>query len=1025
MAFDQQLIVRIKSFLSSSDLTDSATARELYNAYLAADGVAAKRVLECGELIRKQQKIEAVLAARRPPELFDMLDMLICPERKQLDELADLYNWPRLTPLDMATIDELHEEVRAMDDLRPLLTEFRRIARTDRLEEKLHLLREIYRLDRNNPEWHDALSEVENQYLFRLIAEAKQAIEGKDEERLIAIHDELKNTNWLVAVPTIVMQKIDKIVAEIRKRKLREQAEELLVRIRRVVREADTVALEDALLCWEKHCRGTGYRPDPAEDRQIAEAADFLKNEKRKLEEEQIFQRRIEETGALIDRRAPLEDVEKCYAAAEAMKREMPQFITKRMKRYRNDVMRSRRISGMLKGVRIVVCAVILLVIAAGAALLTLQLVTEKKLTAELDKTIGAGDLTKAESMIADLEKNQPKLAKSDRIVRAKAEIAKRREEEKNRGAALNVVIDELNAMLSEPTFKFSVFDSKVAYARELARNDEERGRIDACARHGRRVFEEQQKKSEMLFTAQIRKLQTLRAEAKQLIARSRESGYFDIADAKLREIERLANEARNISPISPNLLADNEDVLNSGAALEKELDGAKERYRQVKQCLADIADSSSITALEVALDTLKKLLATYGDLPEELSRLHETLTRDVTAFKAIAKYQSQWAMEDVDNPDSGYFVDAKRLLAYQGAQSEAKQKLYSAFARLEEKYVVSKYPADRRLFLIRFVTDGKILDLYVTPKFNSPDRSCTLTRSDSAAVIITPRGESLYKVTIERKVSRGSEVATEQEEYFNCVLKRPNSVKTAEAIRKSVAPHQQIIPRLRNDFFKANDEEILQTGIDSIKTILDDPLCSPYWKMNLSVRILEALIPLDKSPDRELKKLVDRFRELGDCGDPNVAMHDRKLLEKIDSFLARSDIPAKLDRVAKINALIQERLRLAVKQKFIYLGVFLPGKNAQGDISIRVRLKPGRDGDVWCFDKDCYGCRIVGMYSAQKISFDKDQDRKIAAGRLLFTTDNAVNMAQKTREFLSDQTADELKSVAWPEFWPSNLRKE
>ena len=1016
MDFDQQLIIRIKSFLSSADLTDSATARELYNAYLDANNTAAARVLECGLLIRKQQKIEAVLAARRQPELFDMLDSLICPERKLLDELADLYNWPRLSALDMETVEELRAEVRAMDDLRPLLTEFRRIARSDRLEEKLHLLREIYRLDKKNPEWHDTLSEVENQYLFRLIAEAKQAIEDKNEDRLTAIHDELHNTNWLVSIPTIVIRKIDKLVDEIRERKLREKAAELLERIDRSVKDAEVVALEDALLCWEKHCRDTGYQPQPAETRQVADATDRLHEEKLKLEEKRKFQCRIEETGELIDRGAPLEDVERCYAAAEAMKLEMPQFIVKRMKRYRSDVIRARRIAAALKGVKIAVTAVILLVIAVGATLLTIQLVTEKKLTAELDKAIRSGDLTKARSMIADIEKHQPKLAKRSKIVRAKAEIKKRQEEENTRLASLNRIIDELNTLLAKPNFRRSVFDSKLAYARELARSDAELGRINECAERGRLLSEELRKNGENRFLAQIRTLSSLRDEAKQLIAAGRESGNFDAAEAKLQELERLAAEAQSGPGLTEKLLGDHGDVLNAGTALRQELEAAKTRSQQIRQCLNDISGASSIAALDLALGNLKTLLATYNDLPAELGKLYETLARDLDVFKKIVNYQNDpSSLPASGDPDSGFFADARKLAAYRRAQSETRRKLLSNFKTLKEEYDSSSSKDDKdKLYLLRFADDnnnGKIFDIYV--KYGGDmekdgTSTCKLTRSDNAKVTVTPINGH-YMVTI------GSDT------YHNCRLLRPGKLNHLDDVYSSQAPHQLIIDDFCEKLLDDDDEKILQVGIDFLKKLRADPLCSAYWKMKLSLMVLDALIPLDMSPGSQLKKLADGFREFDNGGNRNTAMHNEELLDRIETFITRNDISGKLDRAAAINALLYKRIHLAVEQKFIFFGVFLNRKNARKDFTVKIDL-PGKTGDIWCFDKR--GCCIVGGYSGTGI-VPNDLFRDRAEGRLLFTTADPCEMERVTRELLNEQTADELKIIPWPEFWPSNRREE
>ena len=1026
MAFDPQLIVRIKSFLSSSDLTDSATARELYGAYLDASNAAARRVVECGMLIRKQQKIEAVLAARRPPELLDMLDSLICPERKQLDELADLYNWPRLTALDTATIDELRAAVKAMDDLRPLLTEFRRIARTDQLEEKLHLLREIYRLDKQNPEWHEALSEVENQYLFRLIDEAKQTIENRDEERLLAIHDELKNTKWLVPVPTIVMRKIDKIAAGIRTRRLQEQAEELLERIGRALEPLDAVALEDALLCWDKHCRSTGYQPDPTEQQRIEAATERLDGEKRKREEDREFQRRIERTGALIDRRAAPEEVEKCYASAEAMNREMPQFIIKRMKRFRSDIAWARRIAAALKGLRIAVTAVTLLVIVAGATLLALRLISERRIAAELDKTIDSGDLAKAQSMIADIERNQPQLAKNGRIVRAKAEVTKRLEQEKNRVAALNTTLDELNAILSRPTFKPGVFQSKLSYARELARNEDERQRINECAERGRGLFQAQRKTSENLFKAQVRKLQALRDEAKRLIASGRESGDFEAAEAKLREMDNLATEARSGSALTEDLVGENEDILNSVTALRKKLDDAKARHEQMKRCLNDIAGAPSIAALDLALGNFQSLLKTYGDFPGEFYLLHETLKRDLTMFKTIADYQNKRiALQDIGNLQSGFFADTEKLLACRNARAEAKRKLIDDFRNLKREYDEPRREEDNRLYLIRFTDSvGKNFDLYVKRGGQIFENMCSLKRSDGFKVTIEPLS-GLCAVTIESPDDRDGDKKSHKykKTFRNLRLQTPRSLKRMDDIYDSAAPHQRMIRDFYGKLQDVGDEQILHIGLEFMKKLHADSMCSPYWKMKLSRLVLAALVPADQSPDRGLEKLAEEFRKLDTVGNRDAAMHDQDLLDRIESFIPVGCQPGKLDRVKAVNDLINQRNVAAVEQKFVYLGVCLNRKNVRNDLSIKAD-PPGGTGDIWCFDKRVYGTVVVGSYSGREM-IPNDLFRDNATGRLLFTTAVPGNMDQFTRNWLRNPAAEELKSMAWPEFWPSNLREE
>ena len=208
---EMQIVVRLKSFLNSFDQTDTPTTRELYRDYLQLNALFNQRLLECSTLLQNQQRIEAVSRARRAPALSQLYSAVMFSGRKELLKLAELYSWELPVMFDQTMYDELMEAFNAMDDLRPLLAEFRRIARTDQVANKLLLLREIVRRDRNNPEWEVPLREVENKYVTMLIDEAQQVIIKEDFARLEAIYSEMQNSSWTVAIPTVVLQKINKV----------------------------------------------------------------------------------------------------------------------------------------------------------------------------------------------------------------------------------------------------------------------------------------------------------------------------------------------------------------------------------------------------------------------------------------------------------------------------------------------------------------------------------------------------------------------------------------------------------------------------------------------------------------------------------------------------------------------------------------------------------------------------------------------------------------------------------------------
>ena len=116
-----QILIRIKSFLNSTDLTDSQTAQELYNAFLELNNSIVQRLIECDVLLQKKQKIEAVVLAKQSPNLFNAITDLLFEDRKTLLILADLYDWKVPDEIPEELIKGCKEAVLGMDALTPYI----------------------------------------------------------------------------------------------------------------------------------------------------------------------------------------------------------------------------------------------------------------------------------------------------------------------------------------------------------------------------------------------------------------------------------------------------------------------------------------------------------------------------------------------------------------------------------------------------------------------------------------------------------------------------------------------------------------------------------------------------------------------------------------------------------------------------------------------------------------------------------------------------------------------------------------
>jgi len=1013
MDLDQQLQLRIRAFVNAADLTDSPTARELYQAYREMNDAAVRRLLECEVLVQKKQKIEAVLLAQHEPKLFDLVDFLLFPERAILVELADLYEWQALDELNVEKVELVRAAVSGMDDLRPLLTEFRRIARTDLVEDKLHLLREIYHLDNQNPEWRLPLMEVENQYLSRLIAEAQQSIQKQDFDRLKEIHSELHRTPWLVTIPSIVLQKIDKIVAAKQLERDKEQAMRLLDRIATAYGAFDIVALEDAVLCWNEHCKNRNYQPDENELLQFNEANEYLKSEQAKIKCRQEFHQKLEEISSLVDEGAPLEEVESCFAEAEALGDIVPENIANRVMQYRIDVERERRTAAILKGCRIVGIAAVAIVILVGGGILVTQYLTEKQQASGLFAALRAGDAKKARSLLEDIEKKYPRLAARPRFSQARAEVLKLEEQEARRIKEFQETVAEVETLLKNPE-PDNMVKTKLASAKKLARDNMERQLVQSLESAVEEKFSRFIEENEDRFLKLVASLKKVNQDALAAIEEAKKNGDFKSAKSLVEKATTLCGEIRKLPAVRESMFADYQDILASGETLAALIGEAEVFKGELDDVTNQIVHAQNLVALEEAFRRFEKL--NLENLPE-YAKAREALRRDIAALRAITDYQDK-RRADVDDGEeqSGFFADVKFLADYDKRRAEAKKQLGEELDRFQQN------SNKNSLLAIRLKHEGSYIDIFfaadkfknIPPIGRNVHNTYEIERNDGVLVrILDPwrhvgrsgAGEGYCHLYI-------NDVS-----YGRCQVIYPEDFKK---LRQSRARHQVLIEKLFRGQPSIKAEKILFSGVESLKEICRDRTCSPFWKMQLALCILRAIAPLDMSTDKTLPRMLEALEAIkmldDGSGDP---LYNKFLAEKISVFMNNYDFQG-LDRAVAANDLLYALRERNVRRGYSFLGVVLNldgGSKSPQSLNFRKS-----SGDVWCFDDSTRGCVIVGRIDSNGM-FIAEKYQRYINGRLLFTTSAGENMMDELKALENNGCGIDVKNIAWPEFWPANMR--
>ncbi|MBO4648791.1 MAG: hypothetical protein J5806_11620 [Lentisphaeria bacterium] len=996
-------MVRLKAFLNSTELIDSPTARELYKSYRELNNQAVRRLAECEVLLQKKQKIEAVVLVQQEPNLFDLIDSLYCPERKDLLALADLYDWPSPDAINFTAVSNLRKAVSAMDDLRPLLTEFRRIARTDQVKYKLHLLREITRIDKGNQEWRLPLVEIENQYVSQLIAEAQKTIQDKDFVRLEEIYEELKNSHWVVTIPTIVLQKVEKIVLEHRREEAKKRAMEILEKINGAYGSFDVAGLEDAFVCWNEHCKKYDYSPDEKESLQLKEATAYLDSEKKKQKEQQEFQTLLDHITSLLDSAEPLAEVEKNFAKAQASGLEIPDYVSNRVAQYRRDIERDRRAALIIKSLKIIGTAAAIMLVITGAAIWVVQSSIETQLSQDLLAVVEQGDIPKARSKLNEIETKYPKLAKRPKIIDAKAALDKLISEETDRAKSFEKVLAEINALRNQRPPDDSLKE-KIVTLEKLAKGNEELQRVRETRAWIEEAFRRREEEVRDEFWKKIETLKTYREEILACIKRE----DFEQAEKSLLKLENLHDEITNLINRNPDLLsaAAYKDLLKSSETLRAIMFSKRNQFKTLADARQAIVNADNFASIEAALRLYEKTLDKNADA-EEFQRLERSM-KEISYFKAILNFQSgAGSIIPSQYAGTAYFKDVRKRMERAKKLSQAKAEIAAAMDSLQ------KNTNRLNLVFVRVQSSNTYIDIYASDKgisamFNQMGTAVAMKRTDGVKVTLKGTRERLL-------------LTIGEEDFPGCRLIYPTRL-TPVAIRASRAPHQVLIQKFFSEIHSVSDSAIIEHGIRCLDEIRKNEFCAPYWKMKLSLRILEPLAKVDLSPGKQLAKLKDELQVLQALDNiPGDPLDNKFLGEKIAMFFRTYDFSL-LEKARRHNAALQKLFDTPRPCRIQCLGYAAKVNNIL-KYAICSEMK-SVETEVFYFDPATSGIELVGRYGKNGLILDDKFQEKVT-GHLLFTSDPPDSFSTLFQSLKKDLSESDLQHIDWPDFWPINMRGE
>jgi hypothetical protein len=332
----QRTVDELRSFLHATDQTYRDSLKKLAAEYSKACDEVNERLRRCEEYLQKGLRSEAIQFAQAEPILLEVVAALDIPEREQWEELSFLYGLQPPPRLRIETAEALNRAYAEEQPLEQLLRQHRRLALTGAgLVERLHVMRSIAAVDKENGVWSEDIAEFERARLQKMREELRRALSENDNDTLFARWDELQETPWRAPEAAEVTAFIEQEVGRRKHLGLRRGLERAAVKLAQAHASLDETTARSSRDQWSKlNSEARLAREDPLW-RQAAPALQWLASLDRRQSEEFGLQAALEKLESALARDVEVEELQELYYAARQYKRGMPVALEER---YRQQI---------------------------------------------------------------------------------------------------------------------------------------------------------------------------------------------------------------------------------------------------------------------------------------------------------------------------------------------------------------------------------------------------------------------------------------------------------------------------------------------------------------------------------------------------------------------------------------------------------------------------------------------------------------------------------------------------------------
>ena len=438
----QQLVDDIETLLASPTGVAPEAVTRLQEFYDQATKLVNARLRQCDDLLKKGLRNEALELCDFEPKLLDLFLILDFPERETWMETVKQCGSVS-TELLIGVAMELTDAAAAVKPLAELMYQVRlhALARSP-LPTRIQVMRQLSKLDTDNPVWEEDLRVFEKARHNQLASEVQLAIKAASFEKLSGLDEELRNPDWLTPPAKGIVKQVNDMLAALRRQQARQELQRLEPSLVAAFAAFDVVQGRQIREEWQRCAKIALLPPDDPLLASVQPALNWLQEQDQQERDQAAYEEALAGLSRALDKGANRLVLEQKYHALMSLGQGIPDELRLRLE---ERLAWQAQVTARRQKLKLSAIAIILLMVIGIGVFAYRSAAYRSQVDAHVATLRGMIDnkeLVEAERHLTKLEAESPSIAAEPPIRKLAVELKTAQQADEKRVAEFRQLLD-------------------------------------------------------------------------------------------------------------------------------------------------------------------------------------------------------------------------------------------------------------------------------------------------------------------------------------------------------------------------------------------------------------------------------------------------------------------------------------------------------------------------------------------------------------------------------------------------------